>query len=70
MTTKDYIQLDPWEVWPDGIIPADGSRPEVRLRTPEEGKAWLKEMADLRRKYGIVSGVSAVADVREERDDH
>ncbi|MCC8164658.1 MAG: hypothetical protein LIQ31_00570 [Planctomycetes bacterium] len=69
MTTKDYVQLDPWEIWPDGVIPAEGSRPEVRLRTPEEGRAWLKKMADLRKKYGRVEGVSIVDIIREERDE-
>ncbi len=41
---------DPWKIWPDGIIPAEGSRPEIRLRTPLEGLAWMREMAELRKK--------------------
>lgn len=68
MTTKDYTHLDPWEIWPDGVIPAEGSRPEVKLRTPEEGRAWLKRLADVRKKYGNLNGVSSVDVVREERD--
>ncbi|MCD8139221.1 MAG: hypothetical protein LUE17_05510 [Planctomycetaceae bacterium] len=69
MTIKDLV-ADPWEIWPDGIIPPEGNRPEWRLRTPEEGKAWLRQLAESRvtpRKLSVE--LSALDMVREERDE-
>ncbi|MCD8349806.1 MAG: hypothetical protein LUC93_04260 [Planctomycetaceae bacterium] len=69
MTIKDLV-IDPWEIWPDGIIPAEGNRPEWRLRTPEEGKSWLRELAESRvipKKVPV--DISALDMVREERNE-
>lgn len=72
MSTKDtdYI-ADPWEIWPDGIIPAEGNRPECRLLTEEEGKAWLKELDERRKALGIrmPDSYSSLDTIRQERDE-
>lgn len=70
MTTKDKkFDSDPWKIWPDGIVPAEGNRPAWRLRTPEEGKAWLKEIAKRRKAYRVPDSFSAIDEVRLERDE-
>ena len=70
MTAKDLgLVADPWELWPDGIIPAEGGRQEWRLRTPEEGKAWLEELAGIRKTYTLPAGISSLDAVRRERDE-
>lgn len=70
MATKDLKRiLDPWKVWPDGVVPAEGNRPEWRLRTPEEGRAWLKGLAEYRKKCRLGVAVSALDTVRRERDE-
>lgn len=77
MTTKhiepniDPLELtdDPWEIWPDGIIPAEGSRPEIRLRTAEEGAALIKQLAEFRKDCRFPSDVTALDIIRRERDE-
>lgn len=70
MTAKDLeLTADPWQIWPDGVIPAEGNRPEWRLRTPEEGKAWLKKLGETRKGCKLPPGISAVDLVRQERDE-
>lgn len=70
MTTKDLeYAVDPWEIWPDGIVPAEGDRPAFKLRTAEEGRAWLEELAELRKTAKLPDGVSSVDIIREERDE-
>ncbi len=70
MTTKDLdLTFDPWQIWPDGIIPAEGNRPAWKLRTTEEGKAWLQELAQSRKTCKLPSGISAIDILRQERDD-
>lgn len=70
MTTKDKARIDdPWKIWPDGIIPAEGRRPEIRLRTPEEVERWLAELAESRRRCKLPEGVSSLDLIRQERDE-
>ncbi len=69
MTASDVeCIVDPWKLWPDGVIPAEGNRPEWKLRTPEEGKAWLDELASIRKMCALPAGISSLDVVREERD--
>ncbi len=70
MTAKNMERaVDPWEIWPDGIIPAEGNRPEWKLRTPEEGKVWLEELAEIRKICKLPAGMSSIDVIRQERDE-
>lgn len=70
MTTKDAeLIVDPWELWPDGIIPAEGNRPAMKLRTPEEGRNWLEKLAESRKRCRLPDGVSSLELLRWERDE-
>lgn len=71
MTAKDMeLVVDPWKMWPDGVIPAEGKRSAWKLRTPEEGRAWLQELAESRKMCKLPEGISAVDVIRQERDEH
>lgn len=70
MTTKDVeTTLEPWERWPDGIIPAEGNRPAWKLRTKQEARRWFAELAASREKCRLPDSVSIVESVREDRDE-
>lgn len=70
MTTKDHDLIsDPWKMWPDGVIPAEGNIPQWKLRSAEEGRAWLRELAELRKACKLPSGVSSLDIIRQERDE-
>lgn len=67
---KNYVKMDPWQVWPDGIIPAEGYRPELRLRTPEEGREQFRKLREFRNQYPpMEKGFSRLHLLREERDE-
>lgn len=69
MTTKDKeLLFDPWEIWPDGIVPAEGGFPEWKLRTPEEGRAWFEELDKIRELNQLPDGVTSLDVIRRERD--
>lgn len=69
MTTKDLVIVsNPWEIWPDGTIPAEGNRREWKLRSREEGKTWLRELAETRAKCMLPDGITAIDVIRQERD--
>lgn len=70
MTAADVEMIvDPWKVWPDGVIPAEGGRPAWKLRTQEEARQWFAELAHSREKCRLPDSVSVVASIREERDE-
>lgn len=73
MTTKERVEqmmiADPWDVWPDGIIPAEGDRPAWRLRTKDEAKRLFSEMAASREKCKLPDDFSIVDSIREDRDE-
>lgn len=52
----------------DPVIPAEGNRRAWKLRTPEEGKAWLDGLAEMRKICALPAGISSLDAVREERD--
>ena len=70
MTTRESALIaEPWKVWPNGIIPAEGNRPAWKLRTREEARRLLGELADSRDKCSLADEVSVVDAIREERDE-
>lgn len=60
---------DPWQVWPDGVIPAEGNRPAWKLRTKDEARQWLRELAESREMCELPDDVSVVETIRQERDE-
>lgn len=56
------------EIWPDDVIPAEGDRPALRLRTPEEGRAWLRKLAEGRVKPERPLRFSSLELLGRERD--
>lgn len=70
VTTKDIEMIaEPWKVWPDGIIPAEGNRPAWKLRTPEEARRWLADLAKSRESCQLSDDISVVESIRQERDE-
>ena len=70
MTTRQINMIaEPWEIWPDGVVPAEGSRPAWKLRTKEEARNWLSELAESREKWQLPDDVSIVDTIRQERDE-
>lgn len=70
MTTKDRETIaNPWEKWPNGVIPGDGNRPQMKLRTPEEGKKWLEELAESRNACKLPEGISSLEILHQEREE-
>lgn len=70
MTAKDLEStVDPWHIWPDGIIPGEGGRPEWKLRTSDEGRNWLKGLAEHRKSCRIDDGTPSIDIIRQERDE-
>jgi hypothetical protein len=67
--TDTWWETDPWKIWPDGIVPAEGNRPAFRLLTKEEGRAWLEELDEIRKRNKLPPGVSSLDLIREERDE-
>lgn len=67
---EQAVTLNPWDIWPDGVIPAEANRPALKLRTPEEGRKWLDELAESRKAHKLPEGgMTSLELIRQERDE-